>query len=70
MEKITGVLIMEPIEMLQFLVFIRVHQLILIILKKFFLVLGEGLTEGIDGSVGAAEKKSVLTLIKQRQHLA
>ena len=70
MEKITGVLIMEPIEMLQFLVFIRVHQLILIILKKFFLVLGEGPTEGIDGSVGVAEKKSVLTLIKQRQHLA
>ena len=35
--------------------------------KKTFLVLGEGPTEGINDSVGAAEKKLVLTLAKRRQ---
>ena len=37
-------------------------------LKNDFLVLGERTTEGINGSVGAAEKKLVLTLVKQIQN--
>ena len=38
--------------------------------KINFLVLGEGPTEGINGSVGAAEKKLLLTLVKQIQNFA
>ena len=35
--------------------------------RNKFLVLGERLTEGVNDSVGAAGKKIVLTLAKQRQ---
>ena len=35
-------------------------------LKKNILVLGERQTEGINDSVGAAKKKLLLTLVKQR----
>ena len=65
MEKVTGVLKMIMLEMLQFLVFIIVHHLILINLKNKFLVLGEESTESINYSVDAAKKKIVLTLVKQ-----
>ena len=37
--------------------------------RNNFLVLGEGPIEGINGRVAAAEKKSILTLIKQIQNL-
>ena len=33
-------------------------------------MLGEGPTEGINGSAGSAEKKIVLTLVKQIQNFA
>ena len=36
--------------------------------KNRFLVLGGGPTEGINDSVGAAEKSLILTSVKQRQH--
>ena len=36
--------------------------------KNGFLVLGEGPTEGINDSVGAAEKSLILTSVKHRQH--
>ena len=38
--------------------------------RNNFLVLGEGPTEGINNSVGAAEKNLALTLIKQIQNFA
>ena len=38
--------------------------------KNNFSILGEGATQGIDGSVGAAEKKLVFTLVKQIQNFA
>ena len=70
MEKVPGVLIMTLLEMLQFLMLIIFHNLILIIQKNNFLVLREGPTEGINGSVGTAEKNLVLTLVKQIQTFA
>ena len=36
--------------------------------KNYFLVLGEGPNKGIDVSIGAGEKKLVLTLGKKRQN--
>ena len=48
---------------------IGVHHLILTIKKKFFSVLGEGPTDVINVSTGAAEK-IVLTLVKQIQTFA
>ena len=38
--------------------------------KNNFLVLGEGLTQGVNGSTDAAEKIIVLTLVKQMQNSA
>ena len=38
--------------------------------KNNFLVFGEGPTQGINDSTGAAEKKIVLTLVKQIQNFA
>ena len=38
--------------------------------KSNFLVLGEGPTQGINDSAGSAEKKLVLTLVKQIQKFA
>ena len=38
--------------------------------KNNFLVLGEGPTQGINDSTGAAEKKLVLTLVKETQNFA
>ena len=38
--------------------------------KSNFLVLGEGPTQGINDSTGSAEKKLVLTLVKQIQKFA
>ena len=38
--------------------------------KNNFSVLGEGPTDGINVSTGAAEKKLVLTLVKQIQSFA
>ena len=69
MEKVSGVLIMALLEMLSFLVLIIVRHLILIIER--IIVLGEGPTQGINNSTGAAEKKLVnLTLVKQMQDFA
>ena len=45
---------------------IIVHQLILLIAKKIFLVLGKGDTFGINGSVMHHEKGLVLTSVNQR----
>ena len=70
MEKVAGVLIMTLLEKLQFLMLIIFHNLISIIQKNNFLVLGEGPTEGINGSVGTTEKNLVLTLVKQIQTFA
>ena len=39
-------------------------------LKNNFLVLGEGSIEAINGSVGATEKKIILTLVNQIQNFA
>ena len=38
--------------------------------KSNFLVLGKGPTQGINDSTGSAEKKLVLTLVKQIQKFA
>ena len=38
--------------------------------KNDLLVLGEGDTFGINGSLGAPEKKLILILVKQRQNFA
>ena len=38
--------------------------------KSNFLVLGEGPTQGINDGTGSAEKKLVLTLVKQIQKFA
>ena len=38
--------------------------------KNNFLVLDEGLTGGINASIGTAEKKLVLTLVKKIQNFA
>ena len=38
--------------------------------QSFFLVLGKGPNEGVNDSIGAAEKKSVLTLVKHIQNFA
>ena len=38
--------------------------------KNNFLVLGKGPTQGINDSTGSAEKKLVLTLVKQIQKFA
>ena len=59
-------MVIALLEMLLFLVLIIVHHLILMIEKKN-LVLGEGPTQGINGTV---EKKIVLTLVKQIQNFA
>ena len=45
---------------------IIVHQLILLIAKKIFLVLGKGDTFGINGSLMHHEKGLVLTSVNQR----
>ena len=47
---------MTLLEMLKFVVLIKVPHLILIMEKKDFLVLGGGPTDGINGSTGAAEE--------------
>ena len=52
------------------MVLITVHHLVLIIEKKNFSVLGEGLTDGINDSIDAAEKNVILILVKQRQKFA
>ena len=44
------------------------HHLIPVTKKNKFLALDEGPSEGINDSLGAAEKKKVLTLVKQRQN--
>ena len=46
------------------------HHLIIIIEKNKFLVLGEGPTQDINDSTGAAENKLVLTLKKQIKNFA
>ena len=38
--------------------------------KNNFLVLGEGLTQGINDSTGTSEKKLALTVVKQIQNFA
>ena len=48
--------------------FIIIHHLILIIGKITFLILGEGPTYGINGSIGSPEKSLVLILLKQPQN--
>ena len=53
MEQIHGVLVMTLLELLQFLALIIVHHLMLIITKRFFLVLIERSNDDINGSVGA-----------------
>ena len=68
MEKVHGVLAMTLLEKLQFWVLKIVHHLTLII--KNLLVLGNGVTDGINDSTGAALKKLVLTLVKQSQNFA
>ena len=42
----------------------------LIITRTTFLEAGEGLTYGINGSIGTPEKSLVLPLVKQRQNFA
>ena len=50
---------------------IIVNHLILIIQQiNNFLVLNEGIIEGINGSVGTAEKILVITFVKQMQNFA
>ena len=56
MVKVHGILVMTLLEMLKFVVWIKVPHLILIMEKKDFLVLGGGPTDGINGSTGAAEE--------------
>ena len=68
MEKVSGVLVMTLLEMLWYLVLIIVYHLMLIIEKNNFLGSGEGSTQGIND--GTAEKKLVLTLVKQIQNFA
>ena len=70
MEKVSGVLLMTIPEMLYFLVLIIAHHLMLIIQKNNFLVLSKAPAEGINGSVDAAGKKIILTLVKQIQNFA
>ena len=53
MEQIHGALVMTLLELLQFLALIIVHHLMLIITKRFFLVLIERSNDDINGSVGA-----------------
>ena len=50
------------------MVFIITHHLILTIGKITFLILDEGPTYGINGSIGSPEKSLVLILLKQPQH--
>ena len=59
MEKVHGVLVTTLLEMLQYLGLIIICHLILIIEKNNFFVLGEGPTQGINDSTGAAEKKNL-----------
>ena len=63
--EVSGDLVMTLLEMLQFSVLIIGHHLIVII----NLVLGEESNQSINESTGSAEKKLVLTLVKQRQIL-
>ena len=48
----------------KFLVLIIVYHLILIIAKIFFLILGEGLTFGLNGSFDSLEKKLSINFTK------
>ena len=57
---------MTLLEMLQFLVLTIVHYLILTIAKIIFLILGEGLTFGVDGSFGSQEKKFTSNFAKAK----
>ena len=59
MDKVYGVFVKTLLEMLQFLVLMIFHHLILIVEKNTFLVLGEGPTQGINDSTGAAKKKRI-----------
>ena len=67
MEKVTGVLNARNV------VIFGVHNSSLSHIdnsKNIFLVLGDGPAEGINGSVGAAEKKMILALVKQIRYFA
>ena len=55
MEKKSGALAMNKLEILYFLVLIIVHHLILIILRVIFLILGEGDFFAINRSFGGPE---------------
>ena len=56
MEKVSGVLAMNMLEMLQFLTLVIVHHLILIVSRILSIVLDEGDTFYINGNFGAPGK--------------
>ena len=69
MVQVHGVLVMTLLGILYFLVMVRVHDLMLIIPKLIFLVLGAGPTYDINGSVVAAEQKYSTSFSKARTTL-
>ena len=69
MVQVHGVLVMTLLGILYFLVMIRVHDLMLIIPKLIFLVLGAGPAYDINDRVDAAEQKFSTSFSKVRTTL-
>ena len=59
MQQVRGVLLMNFLEMFQFLVLLIVRRLMLIIPRIIFLVLSQGPLADINGSFGTFEKSLV-----------